>query len=132
MKKKNSLDFELIRQKIIQFNLARGWNQAPEDLAKSIVLEAAELLEHYQFDTSARRLKMKVKKKNTEELGSEVADVFFYLIIFCYQAKIDLLEAVEKKLDYAAKKYPVEMFNGRHNPDFYKEQKQKYRSAKKK
>lgn len=117
---------------IIEYNQVRGWNQAPEDLAKSIVLEAAELLEHYQWDASARRLKTKKKAKNQTEIEYEVADIIWYLVLFCQKAKIDPVEALDKKMKYNEEKYPVHMFAGKHNEDFYKSQKQKYRVAKKK
>lgn len=117
---------------IIDYNKVRGWNQAPEDLAKSIVLESAELLEHYQWDASARRLKTKKKPKDLAEIGSEVADIFWYLIMYCKQAKINLTDALDKKMKHNEKKYPASMFAGKHNEAFYKSQKQKYRAAKKK
>ncbi len=116
---------------ILEYNRVRGWNQAPEDLAKSIVLESTELLEHYQWDASARRLKTKKKAKNQLELEYEVADIFWFLILFCKKAKVNLVEALEKKMVHNEKKYPAEMFAGKHNDQFYHAQKQKYRAAKK-
>lgn len=116
---------------IIKYNKIRGWNQAPEDLAKSIVLESAELLEHYQWDASARRLKTKKKIKNQAEIEYEVADIIWYLVLFCKKAKVDLVEALEKKMKYNEEKYPAHMFAGKHNEAFYKSQKQKYRAQKK-
>lgn len=117
---------------ILKYNKIRGWDKTkPEDLAKSIVLESAELLEHYQWDASARRLKRK-KTKDKVEIMYEVADIFWYLIIFCKEMKIDLVEALEKKMKYNEEKYPKTMFNGKHNQEFYLSQKKKYRANKNK
>lgn len=119
-------------EKILEYNKIRGWNQAPEDLSKSIVLEGAELLGHFQWDASARRSKARKKVRNLEEIRHEVADIFWYLTLFCKQAKIDLVEALEIKMEHNEKKYPAEMFAGTHNSEFYHAQKKKYRQAKKK
>lgn len=117
---------------IVRYNKVRGWDKTkPEDLAKSIVLESAELLEHYQWDASARRLKRK-KIKDQTEIMHEVADIFWYLILFCKEAKIDMVEAMEKKMKYNEEKYPEAMFKGHHNHEFYQSQKKKYRTNKKK
>lgn len=116
---------------IIKYNKVRGWNQEPEDLSKSIVLESAELLEHFQWDASAKKLKSKKKPKNMEEIEYEVADIFWYLIVFCKQMKIDLVDALEKKMKHNEEKYPKSMFKGKHNSEFYHAQKKKYRANKK-
>ena len=116
---------------ILKYNKVRGWCQKPEDLSKSIVLESAELLEHFQWDASDKRLKSKKKPKNMEEIGYEVADIFWYLILFCQEMKIDLVEALEMKMKYNEEKYPESMFNGKHNARFYHAQKKKYRAHKK-
>jgi len=116
---------------ILKYNQIRGWDQEPEDLSKSIVLESAELLEHFQWDASSKRLKTNKKPKNMEEISHEVADIFWYLILFCHEVKIDLVEALEKKMKYNEEKYPESMFNGKHNPEFYRTQKKKYRAHKK-
>ncbi len=116
---------------ILKYNRVRGWSQEPEDLSKSIVLESAELLEHFQWDASDKRLRSKKKPKNMKEIGYEVADIFWYLILFCHEMKIDLVEALERKMKYNEEKYPESMFNGKHNSEFYQAQKMKYRASKK-
>ena len=129
--KNNTLESSI--QKINDFNKARGWNPLPSDLAKSIVLEAAELLEHFQWDdTNSKSKNDSVKNKNWTEIGEEVADVFWYLVNFCNKSGIDLNNAVLDKLEKNEIKYPAKMFNGKHNEKFYREQKRKYREKKKK
>ncbi len=119
-------NFESLKQKIIEFNRARGWRSVPEDSAKSILIEGAELLEHYQWDTTDLGEDF-VNDKNMEEIAAEVADILWYAITFCHEAEIDINEAIEKKLAHNEQKYPVEKFNGTHNEDFYRQQKKKYR-----
>lgn len=123
-----SKSLEELIEEIRQFNKVRGWNPEPIDLAKSIVIEAAELLEHFQWDESDKGLKGD-EPKNWEEISEEVADVFVYLASFCSTAKLDLAEAVDKKIRKNEKKYPAEMFQNGHNDKFYRTQKKKYRQA---
>ncbi|OGD71738.1 hypothetical protein A3A84_03230 [Candidatus Collierbacteria bacterium RIFCSPLOWO2_01_FULL_50_23] len=128
------IDGEKLQDKvkaIVRYNTVRGWVQEPEDLSKSIVLESAELLEHFQWDASAKKLKSKKKPKDMQEIEFEVADIFWYLIIFCKVMKIDLVKALEKKMKHNEEKYPESMFKGEHNSKFYHAQKEKYRAAKK-
>lgn len=101
---------------------------APDDIAKSIVLEAAELLEHFQWDSSNRK---DIKSKNIEEIAAEAADVFVYLHTFCLETGIDLPAAVEKKLLHLEKKYPKEEFAKGHNEEAYLKHKKEYRESKK-
>lgn len=117
---------------IITFAKERGWNPVAGDLAKSIVLEGAELLEHFQWDGSSSRLGDDYSQKDMTEIKHEVADVFWYLAEFCDEMGIDLAEAVQIKMEHNAQKYPKEKFAGKHNSEFYKAQKAKYRANKKK
>jgi len=121
---------ELLK-KIIDFNHARGWNPVAQDIAKSIVIEAAELLELYQWDTSDRNLGSNQKPKEADKLKAEVADVIWYIVTFCHETNIDIVDAIKYKLKHNEEKYPAKMFNGHHNDEFYKAQKAKYREGKK-
>lgn len=118
--------FEQLKKEVLDFNQARGWNVTPQDAAKSILIEGAELLEHYQWDTTDLGEGF-VKEKNLTEIGYEAADVLWYLITFCYVAGININKALEEKIEIIDEKYPEEKFNGKHNEDFYRKQKKKYR-----
>lgn len=115
---------EELNKKIIASLKERGWNPGAEDLSKSIVIEAAELLEIYQWSNN--------KDKNFEKIGEEVADVYIYLVEFCNAVGLKLNVVVEDKIRKNEIKYPVEMFKGHHNDKFYFEQKRKYREHKNK
>ena len=121
---------DILIRKVIKFNKARGWTPTQVDIAKSVVIEAAELLEKYQWDESDKNIKG-IEPKNYEEIGEEVADVFWYLVTFCEVTNISLEKAIKDKIAKNEKKYPQNMFNGKHNDKFYKEQKRKYREARK-
>ena len=126
-------NYKTLIKAVNNFNRARGWNPLSSDIAKSVVIEAAELLEKFQWDETDRGHKgSMVSPKNKEELGEEVADVFWYLITFCKREGIDLLDALEDKLHKNELKYPVEQFKGKHNEEFYVSQKRKYRENRKK
>lgn len=126
-------DFQQVVDAVNSFNKTRGWDPLSSDIAKSIVIEAAELLEHFQWDETDREHKGSlVPPKNKEELGEEVADVFLYIITFCEREEIDLLGVLKDKLKKNEKKYPSEQFRGKHNQEFYTSQKRKYRENRKK
>lgn len=107
-------DFENLTEQLYEFRKQRGWlDLSPADLAKSIVLEAAELLEHYQWDNTDIKKYSNAAKKDKNKIASETADIFIYLLEFCRENDIDLLEATMQKIQYLSKKYPAEvMKNG--------------------
>ena len=95
---------EKLIKEIKQFNGERDWDQfhSPENLAKSISIEAGELLECFQWNNSF----------NKDEVCEELADVFTYCIQMAMKLEIDSEEIILKKLDKTKKKYPVEKAKG--------------------
>lgn len=97
---------EELNQKIWQHLKERDWHQNPaRGLAISLALEANELLEHYQWHDEPIGSK--------EDIASELADVFIYAFEFAQVNGIDISDAIAKKLDESAKKYPAEHFKAR-------------------
>ena len=96
---------EEIMEEIKKFNEERDWGKfhTPENLAKSISIEAAELLEHFQWDSD---------KYNKEEVCEELADVFTYCIQMAMKLEVNPEEIILKKLEKTKKKYPVEKAKG--------------------
>ena len=96
--------YKQLQDKINKFNIDRDWEQfhSPENLAKSIAIEAGELLECFQWDN----------KYNLEELSDEMGDVFAYLIMLAEKINVDLIDITDKKMDKNIKKYPVEKAKG--------------------
>ena len=95
---------EKLIKEIKQFNEERDWDQfhSPENLAKSISIEAGELLECFQWNNSF----------NKDEVCEELADVFTYCIQMAMKLEVDPEETILKKLDKTKKKYPVDKAKG--------------------
>lgn len=96
-------------EQILKFRDERDWKQFhnPKDLAISISLEAAELLEIFQW--SAEDVWCEEKKENVRE---ELADVLMYCILMADICGLDLDEIIQEKLKKNAEKYPVEKAYG--------------------
>lgn len=101
-----------LRSRINQFVKERDWDQfhSPKNLAMAMIVEAAELVEHFQWDTLEESLKLDEEKR--EKVGQELADTFVYLLRIAEVTGIDLIEAANRKIDLNAKKYPVEKAKG--------------------
>lgn len=93
-----------LTKKIVEFNEERDWDQfhSPENLAKSISIEAGELLECFQWNNNY----------NKDEVSEELADVFTYCIMMADKLGVDPKEIILKKLDKTRKKYPVDKAKG--------------------
>lgn len=89
---------------IIEFNKERDWGQfhSPENLAKSIAIEAGELLECFQWNNNYDK----------EKVCEELADVVNYCIVMADQLQVDLEKIVLDKLEKNRQKYPVEKAKG--------------------
>lgn len=105
-------DIKRLTEKIKVFVRERDWEQFHnhKDLALSLALEAAEVLEHFQWKKPEQVEAHAVSCK--EELADELADVACYLFELADNLKIDLSAAVENKIAKNAKKYPVEKSKG--------------------
>ena len=100
--------FEELSKKLDAFDKERDWiGLDPADLAKSIVLEAAELLELYQWDNSLTKRGKDIPAKDKQKIAFEVADILIYLLKFCRESKIDIVDATLQKLEKVGKKYPA-------------------------
>jgi NTP pyrophosphatase (non-canonical NTP hydrolase) len=103
-----------IIEKIKKFRDERDWMQFhdPKNMAVSITIEAAELLEHFQWKTKDEVCEY--IKVNKEEVSDEIADIAMYLFELSDNLGIDLIEAMDKKLRKNEAKYPVEKAKSRH------------------
>ncbi|WP_462335625.1 nucleotide pyrophosphohydrolase [Fusobacterium varium] len=101
--------FDKIKEIIKKFRDDREWSQFhnPKDLAISLSIEAAELLECFQWKSSAE-----AEKNNYQDIKYEMADVAIYLLLMCDKMGINLLDAIEEKMKLNEKKYPVEKAKG--------------------
>ena len=95
---------DILMQRIDKFNKDRDWDQfhSPVNLAKSISIEANELLECYQWNDNA----------NIEDVKEELADVMNYCLQMSMVLGLDPIDIMNKKMDKTEKKYPVEKAKG--------------------
>jgi len=103
----------LLKQKVDEFSRARDWEKfhTPKNLAMALTVEAAELMEIFQWLDSQDTFQGLPSKKQMA-VQHEVADVFIYLLRFCSVSGIDLISAAEEKLKHNAEKYPAELVKG--------------------
>ena len=107
-------EIQKITQKIRRFRDERDWKQFHnhKDVALSLVLEASEVLEHFQWKSPTE---VQAHGKDAkDELSDELADVAVYLFELADNLGIDLPKAIERKMKKNALKYPVEKSKGKH------------------
>jgi len=104
-----------LRTKIDAFVSERDWQQfhSPKNLSMAMIVEAAELVEHFQWDTIEESQTLTPEKR--EAVSHELADTFVYLLRIAEVLDIDLIEAANQKIALNAIKYPVEKAKGRNN-----------------
>lgn len=107
-------DIKLITKRIIAFRDARDWKQFhnPKDVALSLVLEAGEVMEHFQW--KSKKEMEKYVKENKTAIGEELADVLYWVLLMSHDLNIDVLDSLEKKIKINEDKYPVEKAKGKH------------------
>ena len=101
-----------LTQQVLRFRDERDWAQFhnPKDIAVSLTLEAAELLELTQWRSGPELVKH--LKKHREDLADELADILGWVLVMAHDQKIDLANAMTKKLQKNALKYPIEKARG--------------------
>lgn len=94
-----------VKEQIKQFNEERDWDQfhSPENLAKSISIEAGELLECFQWNSNFDK----------DEVCEELADVVNYCILLADKLDVELEDIILAKLEKTRKKYPVDKAKGK-------------------
>ncbi len=105
-------EFEDLVAQIRQFADERDWEQfhSPKNLAMALVVEAAELVEIFQWMTE--KDSQGLSERDRKRAEEEIADVMTYLIRISDRLDIDLLDAVRQKLIATRKKYPAELVRG--------------------
>lgn len=98
--------------RVQDFARRRDWDQfhSPKNLASALIVEAGELLEHFQWLTEDQSKNISSEKK--QAVAYEMADVLLYLLQISNALQIDLIEAAHRKIDLNEKKYPEEVARG--------------------
>ncbi len=98
-----------LKARVSKFRDERDWLKydTPKNLAISISVEAAELLEHFQWKTDQQVSRVLRDETKMNEVSEELADVIIYCLGFSDVLHIDVSEAVERKLNKNSEKYPA-------------------------
>jgi dCTP diphosphatase len=107
-------NFTNLTKRIIAFRDARDWKQFhnPKDVALSLVLEATEVMEHFQWKDKEEMEQYIATNKN--DIGEELADVLYWVLLMSSDLNIDILQALEQKISKNEAKYPIEKAKGNH------------------
>ena len=108
---KEIVNLKKIKDKLIKFSKERDWEKfhTPKNLAMALTVEVSELLEIFQWSLDGGQ---DVLKNSKEEIESEIADIFNYLVKLVDLLDIDLEKIALKKIDLNSKKYPIEKSKG--------------------
>jgi dCTP diphosphatase len=104
-----------LRQAVDAFVEERDWRpfHNAKDLAVSIAIEAAELLEEYQWRDAAQVAEASANPEAWERVRQELADVLIYCLSLSNALEIDISDAIRDKLVLSGRKYPAEAYRGR-------------------
>jgi|SRR5436190_13301467 len=108
-----------LRKLVADFVTERDWNQfhSPKNLSMSLAIEAAELMEHFQWLTIDQSRAVASDAAKLVEVRDELADVLCYALALANELRIDVAGAVRQKMVKNAKKYPADEFRGRFGKD---------------
>jgi NTP pyrophosphatase (non-canonical NTP hydrolase) len=115
----NSMTVEGLKLKVDKFIKDRQWDMfhTPRNLAESICIESAELLELFQWSPSNNASCTEHESAELNQIKEELADIIIYCLSMANSLKIDVTDAVSNKLIKNAEKYPIEKYSGK---DFLK------------
>jgi dCTP diphosphatase len=105
-------DLLMLRDKLRAFAEARNWDQfhSPKNLSMALMVEVAELMEHFQWLTEEQSGSLDAAKKAV--VADELADILLYLVRLSDKLGVDLSEAALQKLEKNAAKYPADRVRG--------------------
>ncbi|HUY32023.1 MAG TPA: nucleotide pyrophosphohydrolase [Pirellulales bacterium] len=108
-----------VRELVREFVEARDWRQfhTPKNLSMSLAIEAAELMEHFQWLTPEQSRAVADQPEKLAEVGEELADVLCYALALANELKLDVATALRDKMLKNARKYPAEEYRGRYGPE---------------
>ena len=107
-------DLSDLQKRVVKFRDDRDWEQFhnPKDLAVSLLLEAAEFLEHFQWKSSDE-IKSHLKGKG-KDVSEELMDVLYWVLLIAHDLKIDIPKEFERKMRQNEAKYPIIKAKGSH------------------
>lgn len=108
-----------LRDLVRQFVDERDWSQfhAPKNLSMALAIEAAELMEHFQWVTPTASRQVGADAQRFRAVREELADVVCYALAIANELDIDVATAVQQKMCKNEQKYPIDEFRGRYGPE---------------
>ncbi len=108
-----------LRRVVADFVSARDWEQfhSPKNLSMALAIEAAELMEHFQWITIEASRKTANDPEKLAAIGEELADTICYALALANTLSIDVSTALKAKMIKNKKKYPSEQYRGRFGPE---------------
>lgn len=108
-----------LRTLVRNFVDARDWQQfhSPKNLSMALAIEAAELMEHFQWITPDASRKIDDEAGKLEAVSEELADVLCYALAIANELQIDVATAMTNKMKKNEIKYPAEEYRGRYGPE---------------
>jgi dCTP diphosphatase len=108
-----------LRQIIADFVAERDWSQfhSPKNVSMALAIEAAELMEHFQWLTTEDSRQLATDPKKLADVGEELADVIGYSFALANELGIDVSNAIRNKMVKNVQKYPADKFRGRYERD---------------
>ena len=108
-----------LKQLMADFVARRDWRRfhAPKNLSMSLAIEAAELMEHFQWISPEESRRVSDNPDRLAAVGDELADVLCYALAMTNELGLDLSTAIRRKIAKNELKYPVEEYRGRYGPE---------------
>jgi NTP pyrophosphatase (non-canonical NTP hydrolase) len=105
-----------LRKLVADFVADRDWSQfhSPKNVSMALAIEAAELMEHFQWLTTDASRELADQPEKLAEVGEELADVIGYSFALANELGLDISQAVRAKMVKNAQKYPAEKYRGRY------------------
>lgn len=108
-----------LRNLVRNFVDARDWQQfhSPKNLSMALAIEAAELMEHFQWISGEDSRTVQEDAAKLSEIADELADVLCYALAIANELKIDVATAMRSKMEKNEAKYPADQFRGRYGAE---------------
>ncbi len=109
-------DIERLSERLREFAIARDWEQfqSPKNLSMALIVEAAELVEHFQWLTEAQSLDLRNQpgSEKHQAIALEMADILAYLLRIADRLNVNLVTALEEKIAINEQRYPADKVRG--------------------
>lgn len=108
-----------LRDMVREFVDERDWRQfhTPKNLSMALAIEAAELMEHFQWLTPKESQALAADSAKLSEVADELSDVLCYGLALANELGLDISDSLARKMEKNRAKYPADEFRGRYGPD---------------